>query len=208
MKIKTLKLLFFVLVTTNVFSQTEKGTFLIGLNTPLSFSSSNEKTTTNFGTSENSNSFFTFSPKVGYAVIDNLFLGLDVTLGFSNNENGVTESNTTNYFISPFVKYYYPLKKDFNLFGEFQYGLGETNSEINNVGIVGPSLPIANTQEFNSDGQNLRLAVGLGYFVTKNFNIELAVAYRNTSFDTESEFNNNSIVINNFGASVGFSLFL
>ncbi|CAL2065426.1 outer membrane beta-barrel protein [Tenacibaculum sp. 190524A05c] len=209
MKIKTLQLLFVVMTISSSFAQTEKGKFLIGLNTPLSFSSSSTRIIDNSGnsTDNNSSTSFTFSPQVGYSIIDNLFVGLDLSLSFGNVDNQAVETSSSSYVFSPFVKYYYPTNNDFNFFGQFKYGVGRFNSESLNLGaILNPALP--DTVESKSNMEQLLVGLGVGYFVHEKLNIELSLNYQNTFYDSFNNISGDQLAIDTFGASIGFSLFL
>ncbi|TCP22635.1 outer membrane protein with beta-barrel domain [Tenacibaculum skagerrakense] len=208
MKIKTLKLLFVMMTVASSFAQTEKGKFLIGLNTPLSFSNSSSRIIDNSGNSltNESTSTFTFSPQIGYSIIDNLFVGIDATLSFSSRDNEAAEFNSTSYILSPFVKYYYPSSNDFNFFGQFKYGFGQYTSELNTIGLI--NSPVPSTQISESNMEELVVGLGIGYFVHEILNIELSINYQNTFYDSYANFNGNQLAIDTFGASIGFSLFL
>lgn len=209
MKIKTLQLLVVLMTVASSFGQTEKGKFLIGLNTPLSFSSySSRIINSSSGSSfkNDSTTSFSFSPQVGYSIIDNLFLGLDLSLSFSSSENDVSERNSNAFVVSPFVKYYYPVNNDFNFFGQFKYGVGRSRSKLESIGFIDPSFPTVTESENNIE--ELLLGVGVGYFVHEILNIELSITYQNTFYDSFANFSGDQLAIDTFSASIGFSLFL
>ena len=210
MKIKTLQLLFVVMTIASSFAQTEKGKFLIGLNTPLSFSSSSTRIiNSSSGTSfeNDSGTSFSFSPQVGYAIIDNLFLGLDLTLAFNTRDTDAVETNSNSYVFSPFVKYYYPIKNDFNFFGQFKYGLGRLSSRSEGIGLLDPMSPNPNVTT-KTNMEQLLVGLGVGYFVHEKLNIELSLNYQNIFYDSMVTFSGDQLAIDTFGASIGFSLFL
>ncbi|CAL2095029.1 OMP_b-brl domain-containing protein [Tenacibaculum sp. 190524A05c] len=209
MKIKTLQLLFVAMTIASSFAQTEKGKFLIGLNTPLSFSSSSTRIIDNSGnsTDNNSSTSFTFSPQVGYSIIDNLFVGLDLSLSFGNVDSNSVETNSNSYVFSPFVKYYYPIKNDFNFFGQFKYGLGRLSSRSEGIGLLDPMSPNPNVTT-KTNMEQLLVGLGVGYFVHEKLNIELSLNYQNIFYDSMVTFSGDQLAIDTFGASIGFSLFL
>ncbi|AUC14562.1 hypothetical protein BTO06_05110 [Tenacibaculum sp. SZ-18] len=209
MKIKTLQLLVVLMTVSSSFGQTEKGKFLIGLNTPLSFSSNSSRIINNSSGSSfenDSSTIFSFSPQVGYSIIDNLFLGLDLSFSFSSSENNTSETNSNTFVVAPFVKYYYPTKNDFNFFGQFKYGFGRSNSKLENIGFIDPMIP--SVIEWENNIEELLLGFGVGYFVHEILNIELSINYQNTFYDSFANFSGDQLAIDTFSASIGFSLFL
>lgn len=201
MKIKVLQLLFLCIIAVNCYGQTEKGKFLIGVNSPLSFSSTSTESTDNNGFSnDNKNKNFTIAPKVGYAVIDDLFLGLDVNLNFAKNGEGDDALNYFNYTLAPFAKYYVNFEK-ISLYGEFSYGFGKSDFYYSD-------FLTFETVKDQTDLTNLKAGLGLAYFLNDNFSFEFGLNYLNSKAKLDYNTYNTETITKSFNASVGFSLFL
>ncbi len=98
-----------IIVSVNAYSQTEKGSWLLGGS--ASFSSSKAS----YG---DATSFISITPSIGYFIKKDLAVGAQATL------QNITSMNTATSF-SPFVRYYFlPLGSNTKLFVNGSYGWG------------------------------------------------------------------------------------
>lgn len=129
-------------------AQTNQGKFLLGLSSDiLSLGYTTYNTKSDAGGSDYANKLFSvnLSPKVGYFVIDNLAIGLDLGVGFFINDIGSGDSNTTAWISAgPSVRYYIPTSKVLPFF-ELGGALGSqgTNTTIKYGGGIGLAMPLS-----------------------------------------------------------------
>jgi len=107
-----------------------------------------------------------FLPKAGYFVIDNLAVGLDITIALSDSrstESGYKlTSNSTLFSIGPFVRYYVPAGRVLPFFelgaawgsatSKFSYDNMSDDSKANVSGIgggIGLAIPLGNVASFD-----------------------------------------------------------
>jgi hypothetical protein len=165
-------------------AQTQKGGFLVGLYSDM-FDLGYTTMKYEYNTYENDTKYFNFnlSPKVGYFVIDNLAVGIDLDFGFTlfNDRN-----NTTTISAGPFARYYIPTSKVLP-FLELGGSIGSSgdNTTVNYGGGIG-------------------LAVPLGGRVMADL---LAGYHHGSSKDRESS-NDMSIKTGRIGLELGFTILL
>lgn len=156
---RALLLIIFLLLIINLhgYTQTEKGSFLIGgsgnINWPL----------------RKSGNFFSFniSPQGGYFVGNNLALGVKPSFSYFQSDSDFYKNYGVNLGISPFIRYYLG-PSQLKLF--FQGSLGVAHSaESFNDGIS------TYASNYNSFFQNI--GVGLVYFVNENIGLEGLLNY-------------------------------
>jgi len=172
-------------------AQTEKGQWVIGGNSSISFTS----TKTNFEFDgeevgdEIDSSIFTVTPSVGYFVMDNLSVGMDVGLQFT--KSGDVKTSTTS--LIPNAVYYFDGGDKLKPF----VGLG--------VGLASLSQGDEDEQKFS--GLLLRGTGGLAYFINDSISLNFVVQYINTNQKNKA---NEDIVSknNNIGAGLGIWFFL
>ena len=179
----------FGLMTIN--AQTEKGNWVLGGNTSISFTSTNA--TTEFDGEEVGDdqelSVFSITPSVGYFVMDNLSVGLDLTFS-STKVDDVTTSSTA---IIPNASYFFDAGEKFKPF----VGLG--------AGLVATS---AGDDDINkSSGLAIRGTGGIAYFINESVSINFIVQYLNTN--QKNKENSDLVTKNsNIGAGIGFFIYL
>jgi hypothetical protein len=127
------KLTFTIVLLIGIFSipyikaQTEAGIFLLGLSSGYNISSgSTDLMTIGFSSTKlksNASGYtepdpdkatlLNFIPKVGFFVVDNLAVGLDMNFAYSRSKSGGSNDKyTTTYLLTgPFVRYYIPVNK-------------------------------------------------------------------------------------------------
>ena len=200
-------------------AQTNQGKFIVGVSSTNSFLSSGPDilklgyTTTKsksdadgFEESEPDKSFsINFLPKVGYFVIDNLAIGLELYVGLSSQKFGEDKdkSSYTYLGVGPFVRYYIPTSKVLPFF-ELSGSFGMINNKIDFSD---------NTYQEDYDyklsvmgfGGGIGLAAPLGERVT--FDV-LAGYYTSTYKQKEDNEDNDRTVLGFLGLKLGFTILL
>jgi hypothetical protein len=183
---KTTFLLIFLFITPfQSFAQLEQGTFLFGGG--LSAYSNHDKYSGDFFSynSEVDELGFSFYPEVGYFVIENLVLGINAKIGVSGstyNSNDPnhpeTKSNSFEYLIGPYIRYYYPIHP-FALFGELNYQIGKRSQTSENY------IPDTTGQWYLVETENkmdvsiFSPAIGVEYFIANSIGLSAALRYEN-----------------------------
>ncbi|MFN3802834.1 outer membrane beta-barrel protein [Belliella pelovolcani] len=191
-------------------SQTEKGKLLFGASTSFGLGEANTPMTIGFSSSElkfedgstvevkNSNIYF--APKVGYFILDNLALGLNLAASFSNGETTqavIEVENKSNLFaIGPFARYYFTGDK-IRPFTELSSLFGLRN-EKNQVGTVTTD----NKYSLTSISGGLGMAVLLG----ERSSLDFMASYNSFKLrESEDSFINRQKTI---GIKLGFTFFI
>lgn len=202
MTVKKIALLIALATNICIFSQTEKGKFLIGAQTNLNLNF-DFKTAKgdNFSRDAGSETSFFIAPSVGYAIQKNLFLGLSTTYNYLHDDDKEFSSEAfINIFsASPFVKLYFSDKKikPF-LLGSFGFGVQKIRSKA-----FGANNFRTSSTNFNV----LNLGGGITYFFNKNVNMELGLNYSRLANDSFL-FDEETYVTQRFNTSIGFYIFL
>ncbi len=115
---------------------TDKGNFLVGSQIGLSAAQSNVKNSAQTGeaTEESPRSvLISFSPAVGYFLINDLALGIRMDYTINQvKEPGRNRIEDSDLLFGPFGRYYYPVFKDMSLLFELGFGFGNS-SDIQDV---------------------------------------------------------------------------
>ena len=156
------------------------------------------------------NSAFVFTPKAGYFVTEDLAVGVQLGLASFKDkvefEDTSFEEKTSGFGAGVFARYYFlDLGKRFKTFGEFGVNL---NGSTYDDGVDG-------TDDIKENGFGAGLGLGMNYFVTENiaitFGLSDILSYNSSKVDldgaeSESDFNANINVFNNFFATAQFGL--
>ena len=201
---KKIVLLIVALVSINSFSQTEKGKILIGAHSNLGASSFNFSFKTDDTPSQKygSSKGFSFSPNVGFFILDNFALGLDLSLSFSSSSN--VNSNIENGFntssIGPFAKYYL-LKDKFRPFLMVKYSIGRSkNTQTDQFG---------NENSYKSSLNSLNAGAGAAYFINNYLSFEFSIDYtRNVLKSIDNNPSNSRNISSGITSSIGLAIFL
>jgi opacity protein-like surface antigen len=104
---------------------------------------------------------FTFAPKIGYFVSENIAAGIELeyTSGSSTATEGATAVKNSAFGFNAFGRYYFTPASKFSLFGQLNAGYAT----------VDPNTDVDNNK-VNAFG--LGLGLGANYFVSSNFSIE------------------------------------
>jgi len=144
----------------------------------------------------NSNQF-TFSPKIGYFVDDNIAIGLDLGYRSNKNErrvpltNAIIKAKETILSAGAFARYYIAPENQFSLFGEL--GIGYSSRQFEE-GII---------EDPKRNGFYLGFSPGVNYFVSHHFALEASVGllrYDTVKFDVD-----NSESVNTFNIGLDFT---
>lgn len=143
---------------------------------------------------------FNFNPKVGYFVADNVAIGLEA--GYNSFKKEVAGVNTRDAYAleaGVFARYYFlELGKRFKTYTELGVGFGSQKDKIGDI---------------KAKGFGAGLDLGINYFVTENIAISFGLAnvlsyqhYKADGAETESSFNADVNVFNNFFETAQFGL--
>lgn len=176
-------------------AQTEKGNWVIGGTTTMSFG--HTTSTAEFDGVESDDDLKTttinITPSVGFFVIDNLSVGFD--LGFNSNKSKINENENkvSSFSVIPNAAYYFNASDKFKPY----VGLG--------AGYIATSR--GDDDSDKSSGLAIRGKGGLAYFITESIAVNFAVEYLNTSQENKE---NSDLKIKNsgIGAGLGISFFL
>lgn len=159
-------------------------------------------TSTNNKNTEEKTSDFTFNPKAGYFIDENLALGVELNY-FSAKEEvaGIDTEDFSAFGAGVFARYYFlDLGKRFKTFGEVGVGYATGNDDL---------------ADFKVNGVNAGLSLGINYFMNENiaitFGLSDVLSYSTSKVDVEgaesyNEFNANINVFNNFFTTAQFGL--
>ncbi|REG96283.1 outer membrane protein [Flavobacterium aquicola] len=198
-----------------IIAQTEKGTFVISGKSGLGFNSTTVKYNYEGQTTNGpKTSSFTISPSVGYFIIDNLELGLE--LDYSNKK---TKSHFDKYYddysvmydakeiqnifsIMPNVTYFFSKTK---VRPYLNTGIGFANFKLESTSVSSTSDGSAYYYEKNSgNGLTWNAGGGLAYFITKSFSFDLGIDYTKFTYKKDGVKTKSGVL----GANIGISLFI
>lgn len=197
-------------------AQYTKGRFLAGASTALSFNECDPSiaslafSTTKFKSDDGDSddkikeTQIGFIPRVGYTVIDNLAVGLDIHLSMYNEkETYVSEEGTTEYnyksslfAVGPFARYYFPMNK-VNPFVELSAAFGGFSSkyEENDAHKTGVT--------------SIKGGAGIAIPIGNMVNFDIMAAYSSSTLkDKEDNEDNAREITGTFGLNFGFVIFL
>jgi len=110
----------------------------------------------------------------GYFVIDNLELGLSVSLARTKNEVGADEQTTSGTFIGPNLTYMLPLNENFYLPISAGLGLNSLTLETSN-------------NETSLSGLGFGFGTGIEYFASNKMGARFSVLYNAGSITDEND---------------------
>lgn len=179
---------------------TEKGRFLIGGESNLNFSSMTYEMEYD-GESEELGKITTlsFSPHVGYFVIDNLAIGVTFPLSYAKekDEDKSEYINKTIQF-APFIKFYIG-KGIVKPYLKGAIGIGKSFSSYND--------PVNDESEKRTaKATSYNLGAGVGIFINKTISIDLELNYTHTKLDPEDDDSFYGMDINQITKGVNFGV--
>ena len=162
------------------FSQTSKGTWLVGGDVGFSSSKYGEAKMTQIAV----------LPEAGYFVINNLVVGMAVKVSTATSNSGASgaaDLKSSSAYFGPYVQYYFAsLGKNAKLYGSGIFAFGSSKQGSN-----------ASVQE-----TGWGFSAGPAFFLNKNVSLEIGIGYTTAKLkgDTESS--------NSFGIQGGFQIHL
>lgn len=187
-------------------AQTEKGKMLVGGS--LSFRGTSSENIDSLSTSEYSNSYLNFNPKIGYFISDNFALGLGINFGFyntnsdQNDKNVKTHSETQNknFGFGIFSKNYFDISSNIKCYilSELQY-IQFKDEYSNNTSI-----------EYTENIYRFSVSPGVSYFINSHFAIEANLGllfYENSKSTKSNQTSPYSYTKNNYGINLSTSSF-
>ncbi len=185
-------------------AQTEKGNWIVSGATSLGFN--NNKITNKSGdvsVDGQKTTTFNIKPAIGYFVIDNLAVGLDLGYEVKKYDEFINIDEkikvTTNTFsVLPSATYYF--KTDSKAFPYVGAGAGYALN----------SSKTANIAPYKTNFFQWKAKAGLAYFITPSIAIDLGFSYDqlSTKFDESQMTRENKVIFKNFGANVGINVVL
>lgn len=111
---------------------------------------------------------YSFSPRAGFFVSENIAVGLALGFEGGKDDNGAgTETTTTEFSIGAFGRYYFTPSSKFSVFGELGFNVLSDKVETDTT-IGGTTV----STEAKANGFNIGLAPGVSYFLSDSFAIE------------------------------------
>ena len=181
-------IIIFYSTITQLFSQIQKGTKMVGGGLALI----GTKATGYNNVTEEEESYnytvATFKPTLGVMVSENLMLGSSADFSYSKLDY-VTQ---TSIGIGPFARYFYQIKDKFYLFGDVSVGFGSTNYKYNYS-----SFP---SDDIKTSFTAFAIGPGINYFLADNVAIEASFIIKSTKNKDELK----SIGTNTLGIGLQF----
>ena len=163
----TLLLSLFLLIAVTTSAQIKKGSIQLGLDAGFY----GNKTTQSVSGNTDSDNFY-FSPSVGKAIKDNLFIGLNATVSIGNRTdyNGASkyEDKSRRYGGSIWIRQYYPIGKSFYLFLNGSAGVSANTRKY----ITSQNITSSKTKGV---GINAVFYPGISYQIKKNFFLDASL---------------------------------
>ncbi len=140
----------------------------------------NSESKNDFGSSENNNTNFSFYPSLGYAIENNLIIGMGLGYGYSDNNSAYIDdsnrrftNNSKRYSVFGYVKKYIPITEKFalNFKGELNYSKSKNNRDsLRN--------DIYNIQDDDTTNSfSIGISPGITYFVSERFALESKIGF-------------------------------
>jgi hypothetical protein len=202
MKKNTLSFLTLLLVfgCHETFSQTEKGTWLLGGSANVSRSKSG------YGSSgDNDYYYFSYgvSPQLMYLPADRLAIGLSLNFNHSKALKTDYDSKSSSFFVGPVVRYYLPVSEKWAVFPQVKYTFG---TQITHSPIFDSGGGIVVIQKTKYTYGNFNAGFGTTYFLNKNIGLEGILQYTKSNGKTDIEGVDDSFA-STINFSVGFQIY-
>ncbi|HEY9006090.1 MAG TPA: porin family protein [Ohtaekwangia sp.] len=179
-------LLSFGAFMSTVYAQTSQGSLMFGGG--IGYTSQRQETSGE----DRKYSQVEFSPSVGYFVIDNLSVGLDLSLSSSKTDDGFGGDDKVKTFLAgPFVRYYKFTSNDkFAFFGQAGFQFGTTKTEPDGA------------NETKSGTFNFYISPGFSYFFNEHWAMDLQLqGIEYTSYDPNKDAKNDKRSTFTFGVN-------
>lgn len=157
----------------SAFAQLSSGHLMLG----GQFGFSSDKPADGDPDAESKTTTGTFSPRVGYFLMDNLAVGLELQYGGSKEEETdiiqeiklTSTTKRTSLLVGPFARYYQPVGEKAAFFGHLSLGFGSSKKSVEYSGTGAPTNP--KDEKFGMTEISLR--PGFTYFPTKRLGLEI-----------------------------------
>lgn len=181
MKQRSVFTLLLLLSSSVVFGQLEKGNYFLQGASSMGFSA--EKYTTISGgtsTASSKSTHFSFRPKAGYFIIDNLPVGLSIYTStyrtkYIDNDN---KNSSIDFSIGPFARFYFLPQDKIRPMAEVNLNFGISNSKSTYSG---------STNESKYGYTDFGIGAGASYFITDNIAFDLLLSYYTEKYNLKSE---------------------
>lgn len=207
---------FFIFNLTLLNAQTKQGKILVGVSSTLSLAGTgsdlmtlgytNTKYKSDADGFKESDPDKTLSlnllPKVGYFVIDNLAIGLDISLGLSNETDGSNNDKSSRKMITagPFLRYYIPTNKVMPFF-ELTSSFGSLKSKYE------PDNDVK--EEYKSSIMSLGAGLGMAIPLGDKVTFDVLAGYNSlTVKEKKDNTDNDRTVLGTIGLKFGFIILL
>ncbi len=184
-------------------AQMEKGSWIVSGKTGIDFNSSTSKYTAEGNSIDGPKvSTFTITPSVGYFVISNLAIGVDLGFNstkttFKNSTLGVDYTDETSTFtVLPNATYYFPTASKVRPYLGAGVGYGSLTGYNE----------ITDTDD-TTGGLLWGVKGGLVYLVNSNIGLDLGAGYNSFTVKQTEQNVELKTVANTFGVSAGVSIF-
>ncbi|HLW62253.1 MAG TPA: OmpW family outer membrane protein [Flavobacterium sp.] len=199
-----------VILATTVNAQTEnnpteRGNWVISGSTSLNFNSTTP-TTKYDGKSQDGikTSNLIITPSFGYFVIDNLAIGMDLELSSQKTEiyddyNSVyRDAKRTIFAVIPSATYYF--STDSRVFPYIGAGAGYASAKSK----------VETSETENDNFFAWKVKAGISYMITNDIAVDFGLNYNqlSTKYNSTSINPEHKLIAKNFGATLGFSIFL
>jgi outer membrane protein len=171
---------FLILLSALAFGQLEKGKCFLQGSSSMGFSSE-KYTYISGGTSTESSktTHFGFRPKAGYFIIDNLPVGLNLSISTYKTKSigSDNESVSTDITFGPFARYYIKLDKLMPM-AELYMSFGASKSKSTYSG---------STSEKKYGVVEYGIGAGASYFITDQIAFDMLIGYSSDKYNLKSE---------------------
>ncbi|MTI30532.1 outer membrane protein [Xanthovirga aplysinae] len=177
-------------------AQTNKGNMLLGGGGGFYYSKAQDQ--------EGHYSSLSLAPNLGYFVADNFVLGLSLPFRLSWSKSEWGKSNSQQFTVGPFTRYYVPIANRTSFFGEAGLGLGTYKYKYKPI-----DSEVSSEDERMSKNTNYRFGFGLGlvYFLVPNVGLEGKLAYNYNKADYDDEDNLSDSSERNIAFNVGLQVY-
>lgn len=198
---KNLLLLMATIASGSVFAQTESGKFMVNGATSLNFAFTNVKNVYDGNTvTESKKNSFTFTPTVGYFVINNLAVGIKGSFSYMTpgRRGDGGKAISTMFQLMPVASYYIPVSGKLRPFA--QLGIGLASKSNKTVPKEGETL------KSGEKGLCFVLGGGVSYFMVDNVAFSFGLSYSMINL-TSNDDNKYKTKTGAFGSDFGISVF-
>jgi outer membrane protein len=195
-------LISWVVITTTVFGQTEKGKIMIGGGSSFNLGSDHSKYTADYGHGDGGSSFnLGISPEFSFFVINHLSVGLQLPISIGSAKNNQYKSTSSAISFSPFIRYYFG-KTNIRPYLNVGTGIGSVSYHYD----PGP----AGVADHNTDNiYSFNFGGGAGIFLNEKIMMDIGLGYNSTTMKArENNSSNYRTISNGIGITMGFKIVL